>query len=460
MFTHSKIIMRLAMAALLTLLLTACGGSGDSTNSDYDAAYLHFYNGSPNGATVYMREVDGSDLGYAQFGDASALISGDKGDLELEFYRIDSDDQEVVIDTITVTLKTSYKTLVVLSGDFEAPVFDTFEYYRESLEDHFRLMATSTMFDTTTTFDLYMSDSGDPFEAANYLGTITSGELTEYTYWDGDYDSDDFNEDEYTLYLTEPGSDVVIFETPTLSLAYNTEYVLVTRDLSGAIQNGMALDVVLNSTTVYEVTDVDATSQYRIYNSLNTDSPITVTFTGDNEDEAISVELTPGEVSDFTEVEYGDYRITATIADGSLTTMNNKLITLNQSESKAIVIYQNEASLASLSFVESSASQAYDKTINFINLVDDYADVDFYMVRHDETIDTAEYSTQHIGFAETNSDVVPADYYEVIAVHEDSTEEQYLLFRYPLYGFNETKNYFITVEPAETSSGYEINIVN
>ncbi|HCB09855.1 MAG TPA: DUF4397 domain-containing protein, partial [Alteromonas sp.] len=54
--------------------------------------------------------------GYAQFGDASALISGDKGDLELEFYRIDSDDQEVVIDTITVTLKTSYKTLVVLSG--------------------------------------------------------------------------------------------------------------------------------------------------------------------------------------------------------------------------------------------------------------------------------------------------------------------------------------------------------
>jgi len=35
-----------------------------------------------------------------------------------------------------------------------------------------------------------------------------------------------------------------------------------------------------------------------------------------------------------------------------------------------------------------------------------------------------------------------------------------LLFRYPLYGFNETKNYFITVEPAETSSGYEIKIVN
>ena len=193
---------------------------------------------------------------------------------------------------------------------------------------------------------------------------------------------------------------------------------------------------------------------------MNTDSPVTVTFTGDDEAEAISVQLAPGEVGEFTEVEYGDYRITASIADNSLTTMNNKLITLNQSESKAIVLYQNGTSLASLSFVESSASQAYDKTINFVNLVDDYADVDFYMVRHDETIDTAEYSTQHIGFAETNSDVVPADYYEVIAVHEDSNEEQYLLFRYPLYGFNETKNYFITVEPAETSSGYEIKIVN
>ena len=460
MFTPLRTIIRLAALLMLPLILAACGSSGSSTNSDYSSAYIHFYNGSPNGATVYMREVDGSDLGYAQFGDASALISADKGDLELEFYRIDSDDQEVVIDTLTVTLRTSYKTLIILSGDFTAPVFSTYQYYRESLEDHFRLMATSSMLDDTAEFDLYMSDAGDPFEAANYLGTITSGELTEYTYWDGDSDSDDFNQDEYTIYLTAPGSDEVIFETPTLSLSYATEYVLITRDVSGAIQNGMALDVVLNSTTVSEITDVDATSQYRIYNSLNTESPVTVTFTGDDEAEAISVVLQPGEVTDFTEVEYGDYRITASIADGSLSNMNNKLITLNQTESKAIVIYQADTALASLSFVESAASQAYDKTINYVNLVDDYSDVDFYMVRHDETIDTAEYSTQHIGFAETNTDVIPADYYEVIAVHEDSNEEQYLLFRYPLFGFTETKNYFITVEPAENSSGYEIKIVN
>lgn len=454
-----KMIVRTAMALLFVGGLTACGGSGGG-NSDYVYAYLQFYNGSPNGATVYVRELDGDDLGSATFGDSSSVISLETGDIELEFYRLDSDDQEVVIDEMTVKLKKSNKTLIVMDGDFASPTFTEYQYERESLDEHFRLMATSVLLDATRSFDLYMSDAGDPFEAANYLGTIVNGELTEYEYWDGDSDSDDFNEDEYTVYLTEPGETEVIFESPTIDFTYNTEYVLVMRDVSGAIQNGLSMDIVLNSSTVTEITDVDAMSQYRIYNSLDYDSPITVLFTGDDEAEAIEITLEPGEVSDFTEINYGDYRIAATIGDSSLTSFNNKLITLNQSESKAIIIYEDEGGLASLSFVESSLSQAYDKTINFINLVPDYDDVDFYLVRHDETIDTAEYSVQNVEYTETDADLVPADYYEVIAVHEDNNEEQYLLYRLPLYAFEEDTNYFITVEPADNSSGYEIVVTN
>ena len=49
-----------------------------------------------------MREVDGDDLGSAQFGDTTSLISADSGDLELEFIRTDSDDQEILLEEMTV----------------------------------------------------------------------------------------------------------------------------------------------------------------------------------------------------------------------------------------------------------------------------------------------------------------------------------------------------------------------
>ncbi|HAM19617.1 MAG TPA: DUF4397 domain-containing protein, partial [Alteromonas macleodii] len=115
--------------------------------------------------------------------------------------------------------------------------------------------------------------------------------------------------------------------------------------------------------------------------------------------------------------------------------------------------------LGAATFVESGLPQAYDKTVNFINLVSDFDDVDFYLVRNDETIDTAEYDIQNLEFAESTSEVLPSDYYEVIAVYEDDNEEQVLLDRTALFGFTEEENYIVTVEPADTPTGYEINVL-
>jgi hypothetical protein len=55
--------------------------------------------------------------------------------------------------------------------------------------------------------------------------------------------------------------------------------------------------------------------------------------------------------------------------------------------------------------------------------------------------------------------VLPSDYYEVIAVYEDDNEEQVLLDRTALFGFTEEENYIVTVEPADTPTGYEINVL-
>jgi len=436
--------------------LAACGGSDSS--SDYSYAYIQFYNASPNGANVEMREVDGDSFGSAQFGDTTAMYSMDNGEIELEFIRTDSDDQEVLIDTYTVNLKNGDKRLIVMSGDFDSPIISDYSYTRETLEDHFRLFALSVTIDEGS-YDFYLAESGDPFEAANFLGTVTASEMIEFDYWDPDDDSDYFDEDEYTIYLTEPGSTEVLFESQTIDFAYETEYLLTMRDVSGAIQSGLVVDTILNSSSVTASTDVEADSQYRIYNSTNITTALDVTLGGNTDEEDVAFSLDAGELSEFTEIGYGDYRVTVTDTSGEATTLSNKLITLNQGESKAILIYEKAGALGAVTFVESGLPQAYDKTVNFINLVEDFDDVDFYLVRNDETIDTAEYDLQNLEFGETDSEVLPSDYYEIIAVYEDDNEEQILLDRTALFGFNEEENYIVTVEPADTATGYEINIL-
>lgn len=342
-------LMKLTGVLLFATGLTACGGSDDS-DSDYTYSYIQFYNASPNSATVTMREVDGDSYGSAQFGDSTSLISTDSGELELEFIRTDSDDQEVVVEEMTVDLRDGYKTLIILTGDFTQPEFIEYQFERESLDDHFRLMVTSTMVDESQ-FDFYLSEDGDPFEAANFLGTISYQELSELTYWDGDDDSDDFDSGEYTIYLTNPGETDVVFESQTLSFSYDTEYVLALRDISGAIQTGMTIDAVLNSSYVTNVTDVDADAQYRIYNSSNLDTPLTVTFGGnDGEDDTVFT-LSAGELSDFTAIKYGDYRVTVEAEGDEVASLNNKLITLNQAESKAIMIHVADNKLGAATFV-------------------------------------------------------------------------------------------------------------
>ncbi|WP_414828644.1 DUF4397 domain-containing protein [Alteromonas sp. H39] len=450
--------LRYALLVVAMYGLVACGGSSESSDADYPNAYLQFYNASPNGATVTMREVDGDAFGSAQFGDTTSLYALDAGEVELEFVRMDAEDKEVLIETYTVALQTGRKTLVVLSGDFSAPVITDYHYDRESLEDHFRLFAVTLTVETQS-YDLYMSASGEPFSAANFMGTIDNGALTELTYWDGDDDSIDFDTGEYTLYLTQPGETNVVFESQTLDFQYDTEYVLSLRDVSGAIQTGLTIDVLLNSSTVTTITDINAMSQYRIYNATTIDDELAVTFGGDAEQEDTTFSIGAGSLSDFAPISYGDYRLTVSAENTGVAALNNKLVTLNQGESKAIIIYESNGRLGAATFIESGLPQSYDKTVNFVNLVNEYDDVDIYLVRKDETIDTAEYDILNMTFGESATQVLPSDYYEVIAVYEDSNQEQILLDRTELYGFTEDENYIVVVQPADTPTGYSINIL-
>lgn len=444
------------ISLLSVLLLSACGGSSDNNDTEFVDSYLQFYNGSANSAATLIAEVDGNTLGTATYGDASGLITAESGDVDLEFYRIDADDQKVTLEEVTVDLSDGEKVLMILSGDYEAPSFIANRFKREDLEDHFRLFATSVITGSAG-YDLYMSAAGEPFSAANPLGTINYQQFDELDYWDPDSDSDYFEEGEYILYLTEPGSNEPFYESATISFAYDTEYVLVLRTTSGAIQDNVVVDLIINSSAVANYADEDATGQYRIYNSLDDDTAVSLSLAG-NDGTSVDTTLSANTISAFNEVEFGDYRLTATLDDEAF---NNRLVTLNQGESKAIILYRDEdAKLNSISFKESNLPQVFDHQLQIVNLVPDYFDIDFYFVRQDETIESAEYQVAGLDFEESRSIILPSDFYELIAVFDDSNDTQILLDRTELLGINEEVNYIITVEKTDDSAtGFKISIL-
>ncbi|MCC2617258.1 DUF4397 domain-containing protein [Aestuariibacter halophilus] len=444
-------------AVALSLGLAGCGGSDDN-NSEFPDGYLQFYNGSANSAVTTMSGVEQGTLGSAAFGDATSMFSLDAGDVDIEFYRTDSDDQQVLVDEMTVNLSEGDKTLVMLTGDYSNPVFSEYTFEREDMVDHFRLFATSTI-ETNGSYDVYMSDSGAPFESANLLGTVTYQGFDEFAYWDGDEDSDDFDEGEYTIYLTAPGGSEVLFESPTINFGFATEYVLAIRESTGAIQDAVQIDLITNSSSVTTYADTDATAQYRIYNSLDGDATLTVSLDG-NDTEGQEIALDANTLSDFTDIEFGDYRLSAQNADASLS-FNNRLVTLNQGQSKAIVLYMDaEQKLSSLSFAESNLPQVYDKEVRAVNLVPDFVDVDLYFVRKDETIESAQFVLSSIDFGESKELSLPSDFYELIAVYDGNEDTQQLLDRTQLLGLNEEQNYIITIEPSTDSpTGYAISLL-
>ncbi|MFQ3231841.1 MAG: hypothetical protein ACI9DO_003236, partial [Reinekea sp.] len=85
------------------------------------------------------------------------------------------------------------------------------------------------------------------------------------------------------------------------------------------------VDLIINSSAVANYEDEDATAQYRVYNSLDDAGSINLSL-GGNDGSTDDTTLSANTLSEFSEVEFGDYRLTATL-DGE--GFNNRLVTLN-----------------------------------------------------------------------------------------------------------------------------------
>jgi hypothetical protein len=450
--------------AALAALLAGCGSSDKDEETAYPEAYLQFYNGSANSSSTSLY-VDDSLLGSSAFGDATGLGTLSTDDISLEFRRTDADNKSVVVKSLTTNLQEGYKTVYVLSGDYAAADIEQFSFEREDLSEHFRLFSTSVVTGTTQ-YDVYMAEEGAPFSDAHLVTKANYQALEEATYWAPDPStdsnpSDDFDLDNYIIFLTLPGQNTPIYESPSIPFVYSTEYVMVVRNTAGALRNNIKIDLIVNSTSINSYADINASSQFRLYNSLDQDSPLTISVGGNAASDTV-VTLAANSLSAFTQLEYGDYRLSAILGSGSVSPLANRLLTLNQGESKAVVLYaNNDNQLKSLAFIESNLPQNYDHEIKVANLVQDFTDIEIYFVRSDETIETAKYKLSSLDYEESRSIVLPQDYYEIVAVYDDGSGNELLLDRTTAINFNEEANYIVTIEKtALTNSGYVLSILH
>lgn len=181
-----------------------------------------------------------------------------------------------------------------------------------------------------------------------------------------------------------------------------------------------------------------------------------------NDGEGEELILASNSLSEFKAIDFGDYRLSVEIVGEEGASFNNRLVTLNQGQSKAIILYRyEEDELTSISFEESALPQVYDHQIQIADLAPEFYDLDFYFVRKDEAIETAEYKKSGLDYEESKSITLPSDFYELIAVYDDNEDTQVLLDRTELLGINQVVNYIISVEKnVNSATGYSIPVLH
>lgn len=455
MASNNKLIW--ASVFLTTISLVGCGGSSDSSSEDYPDAYLQFYNGSSNSPSTEII-VDDTLLGSSSFGDATSLYSFEAGTRELELQWEDADGQETSVIEMDVDLSDGHKTMLFMSGDFEAPDITEFKFQRSELEEAFYLYNLN-LSDAQQNYDLYVSDEGATFADAHFISTLVYTVVEQGEHWDSDDDVNAFPEGEYVFYLTEPGSTDILFQSQSINFNFASDYMVVVRNTTGANDSNIVLDVILNSTNITANQDVEATSQFRIYSALSTQSSMNVSLAA-NSEEQVRQDVDGGEITSFVEVPFGDYQISAVI-EGSELSFDNRLLTLNQGESKTLLIFEGEnQELTSIEVSDSNLPQTFEHEVNIANLLSEYSDIDIYFVRDDETIETADYKMTSLDYADARSITIPNDYYSVVAVYEDALGVDTLLFRSQIEDFTQDEIVLLTVEEdAEVGEGYRIQFL-
>lgn len=418
--------------------LTACGGSSD--DPEQSNSYVQFYNGAADSANPTVRFGD-KNIGSARFGDASSVVTLDSASYTLEVTENGSSNP-LLSDEIS--LSQDQKHLFIITSTEQQFDYLSLSFAREKeLEDKFDLYL-SNLAASQPELDIYLSAATETFAQASQLDSLTLHEISA--------EASRNATGKYNVYLTEPGADVPLFTGKNLDFAFENTYVLIIRDQHGPIADQLAVDIILNSSSVGRYAHQDAQSQFRVYNSVA--QPLQVSLDNNN-----IASLAAGSLGDYTALNKGDYSLSVHDNNQQLL-LNSALLTAIAGESQLVLLYQNENNvLEALAVKESDKPQLQSHDVIISNLVADFSKLSYYFIRQDETISSARYHIKNLDFKKQQSLNLPKDYYAIALVHVADNGSTTLLDKTDSMLLQPGERYLLTAEQDDAApSGYRLNL--
>lgn len=479
------------------IVISAC--SSDSDDDGDNTGHIKFFNASPNSPSIFLtidEELDSEDdeeyeatFSAISYGNAGSRIELESDEYYIELAWQDEDssarsDLEMLYQS-QLNVQDDNTYWVVMSGSVDAPTVDIYtipdrdedEIDEDADNDVFNLRVLNLHPDYPSV-DVYFSDIDETFNEATLLETANLASLTDNTKID---------QDQYLIYLTEAGSDDVLFSSDDVSLSFNAQYVLSIRENQGSGGSPFVIDIITN-TSIAEYASAESLAKITIFNGLNLNDndtnyngTVDVTIDGVTDIPRID-DLNYSEFSEAFQVDSGDYRFSVTNNDTQIPMLENRLLSLSQNTNQSLFLYWTEEAVDedgdgnidenddgiideirpivnSVLVNNSELQRLYDKQITLLNLVqsDDFSTVSIYFVKSNEIISTTS-NVRRLAQGVSSSITLLNNTYSVFAVAEIDGNE-IILDELTITLDEDSDDQFLLLEQDDVSgSGYSLNV--
>jgi hypothetical protein len=453
-----SVLFKASFIVASALLMAACGSDSDDDGED---AYIKLYNASPNAPAIFLsldEDLDEDDddeveITYSsvRFGEAGTTktIPTDTYFVELAWQEEDSSARSdlTLISQEQLRLSADSIHMIVLAGDilapnilsYDIPVVDDDE---DDDLDQFNLRVLNVS-SNTAAYDIYLSDSDETFNEAELIGSFSPEELS---------DNVKYDQEQYLFYVTEAGSNDVLYQSNEVTFSLTAQYVLAIRDNTGVGSAPVVLDLLSNSATT-NLPDDDSEARVRFFNGMQVSELLpdytgaVDIFTATNAETADVTSLAENTFSAALDKDNGDFSVRIIDTNSAEKLFASQLLSLPENTYKTIFYYIQEEAvdedgdgnidenddgivdaykpvLRTLETANSEGSSIYEHQVKVVNLVDnlDFSRIVVYFVKSDEIISTAE-ATRTVVFGNQSSLFLRNNTYQVFAVAEiDGTE--------------------------------------
>jgi hypothetical protein len=478
-------------AGLLLFILLGCDSSDNSSGD----GYVRLYNLSKDSPSIYLTvdesltEDNDDDDHYEQtyssvaYGNVHTNITlpSNSYEYQLAWQDDDSSDTEdlsVVYEDALIVTEEAIQ-MVVLSDSIlspqvmvhNIPVIDDED---DTTDDLFNFRVLN-MHSNQQAVDFYFSKDNESFNEATIVGQYAYQELS---------DNQKFPQDDYVFYVTNAGTDDVLFRSNSVPFAYSAQYIMVVKDNLGAGTSPYVLDK-LSGSSATEYVDAEAEAQFSAYNAVanheqlsNYQAAFALHINGVSNNPAVTY-LPYGDISNTLTLASGDYSLDLTTTEENIPLLSNHLLSITENTNKTVFFYAEQEyvdndndgnidengdgvideidiNIFSLVIENSLLNSIYEHEIEVVNLIqsDEFSQVEVFFVRQDETITSAE-NKREINYKDSRDISLKNNSYQVFVVATDNGSD-IILNSFELILNEQSTEQFLVLESSENSpTGYK-----